>query len=108
MRKLFAALVVPTLAVATLGVVITAPASAAARSHAAMARTWHGTVEKLNAAMGTTESFTVKVGKDLYTVHYDAMTHWTMGSKKDLKAGAMIAVTGTIKGMTIAASSLSL
>ena len=112
MKRLFAALAVPTLAVASLGagvgVAITGPASAAVRSHATMAKTWHGTVKKLNATMGTTESFTVKVGKDLYTVHYDAMTHWTMGSKKDLKAGAMVAVTGTIKGMTIAASSLSL
>jgi hypothetical protein len=116
MKRLFATLVVPTLAVASLGVgvAIGAPAalagaaSAAVRSHAVMPKTWHGTVEKLNATMGTTESFTVKVGKDLYTVHYDAMTHWTMGTKKDLKAGAMVAVTGTIKGMTIAATTLSL
>jgi Domain of unknown function (DUF5666) len=110
MKRLFTALVAPALAVASLGagVATTALASATVRGHATMAKTWHGTVEKLNATMGTTESFTVKVGKDLYTVHYDAMTHWIMGSKKDLKAGAMVAVKGTVKGMTIAASSLSL
>ncbi len=110
MKKLFTVVVVPTLALASLGagVAIVAPASAAVRSHAALAKTWHGTVEKLNANMGTTESFSLKVGKDVYTVHYDSMTHWTMGTKKDLKAGAMVSVTGSVKGMTIAATTLSL
>lgn len=110
MKRLFTCLVVPTLALASLGAVvsITAPASAAVRSHAATSKTWHGTVTKLNETMGTTESFSVKVGKDVYTVHYDAMTHWTMGTKKDLKKGAMVSVTGTVKGMVIAATSLSL
>lgn len=110
MKRLFAALVVPTLALASLGagIAIAAPATAAVRSHAAMAKTWHGTVEKLNTTMGTTESFSVKVGKDVYTVHYDSMTHWTMGSKKDLKVGAMVSVKGTVKGMIITATSLSL
>jgi hypothetical protein len=110
MKRLLTALAIPTLAVASLGAgfAIVAPASAAVHSHATMAKTWHGTVEKLNKTMGTTESFSVKVGKDVYTVHYDSMTHWTMGSKKDLKVGAMVAVMGTVTGMTIAATSLSL
>lgn len=110
MKRLLYSLVVPAVAVLSLAgsAVIDAPANAAVHSHDAMtAKTWHGKVEKLNAAMGTTESFTVAVGMKDYTVHYDAMTHWTMGSKKDLKVGALVTVTGTLSGTTISATKLS-
>jgi hypothetical protein len=41
-----------------------------------------------------------------YVVHYDSMTHWVMGSAKDIKVGALISVTGTLSGKTIAAAKL--
>jgi hypothetical protein len=69
---------------------------------------WHGTVEKVNAKMGTEESFTLKVGMKTYKVDYTTMTKFTMGSSMDVKAGAMISVTGTLSGSTIKASKLSL
>ena len=73
-----------------------------------MAHSWHGTVEKVNAKMGTQESFTLKVGMKIYKVDYTTMTKFTMGSSKNVKAGAMISVTGTLSGSTIHASKLSL
>ncbi|MCU1363005.1 MAG: hypothetical protein JWM55_833 [Acidimicrobiaceae bacterium] len=95
---------------ATLGVNITlsAPVNAVEKSHSTMGvKTWHGKVDKLNASMGTTESFSLSVGMKIYTVHYDSMTHWVMGSKKNLKKGALVTVTGTLSGTTITAAKLS-
>ncbi len=114
MKRLFAGILAPTLLVGALGAgaaltVATNQAGAAVRSHDTMAaKSWHGTVEKVNAPMGTTDSFTLKVGKDVYTVHWNDMTHWVMGTKKDLKAGAMVSVTGTVVQMTISATKLDL
>jgi hypothetical protein len=73
-----------------------------------MTHSWHGTVERVNAKMGTEESFTLKVGMKTYKVDYTTMTKFTMGSSKGVKAGAMISVTGTLSGSTIKASKLSL
>ena len=42
-----------------------------------------------------------------YVVHYDAMTRWVMGSKKNLKVGTLVSVTGTLTHSTIAAAKLS-
>lgn len=110
MRKLLTRLAVPTLALASLGVGVSfaPPATAAVRSHdTMMTKTWHGTVKKLNETMGTTRSFSVEVGKKLYVVHYDAMTHWVMGTRKDITIGRLVTVTGTLKGSTITATKLS-
>jgi hypothetical protein len=35
------------------------------------------------------------------------MTHWVMGSKKNLKVGALVSVTGTLTHSTIAAAKFS-
>jgi hypothetical protein len=110
MKRLIANLAVPTaLVIGTLGLTVaTVGPSSAAVSHASMGvKTWHGKVEKLNETMGTTESFTVKVGMKTYTVHYDSMTHWVMGTKENLKVGALVTVTGTLTVTTIAATKLS-
>lgn len=112
MKKLLAVLVVPAaLSVGTLGAVIAtgAPANAALKAHVATTtKTIHGTVVKLNHPMGTTDSFTLKAGAKTYVVHWDDMTHWVMGSKKDLKVGALISATGTLKGSTLTATKLDL
>ena len=71
------------------------------------AKTWHGKVTKINETMGTSESFSVKVGAPTYVVHYDAMTRFEMGSKRNSKVGALVAVTGTPRSMTISATRLS-
>ena len=109
MKRFIATLALPTaLALGTLGfgVVAAGPASAA-QSHATMkAHTWHGQVGKLNETMGTTESFNLVVGAKTYVVHYDSMTHWVMGSKKNLMVGALVTVTGTLTHSTIAAPKL--
>jgi hypothetical protein len=68
------------------------------------AKTWHGKVTKINETMGTSESFSMKVGAPTYVVHYDAMTRFEMGSKRNIKVGAPLAVTGTLKSMTISAT----
>jgi hypothetical protein len=110
MKRMISSVVVSTFALASLGagVAIAAPATAAVRSHTSMmAKTWHGTLEKLNETMGTTESFSLKVGMKIYTVHYDSMTHWVMGTKRDLKVGALVSVTGALSGTTIVATKLS-
>ena len=72
------------------------------------AHSWHGTVEKVNAMMGSDGSFTMKVGMKTYKVHYTAMTKFTLGSPKKVKAGGMIGVTGTLTGSTIMATKISL
>jgi hypothetical protein len=35
------------------------------------------------------------------------MTHWVMGTAKDVKVGALVTVIGTLSGKTIAAAKLS-
>jgi DNA polymerase-3 subunit alpha len=37
----------------------------------------------------------------------DSMTHWVMGTAKNIKVGALVTVTGTLSGKTIAAAKLS-
>jgi hypothetical protein len=109
MKRLFAAIVLPSaLLVGALGLGLTtvAPVGASEYAHTAMAHTWHGTVTKINAKMGTTSSFSFKSGSHTYVVHWDAMTHFTMGTAKNLKIGALVAVTGTVKGMTITGTTL--
>jgi hypothetical protein len=111
MKRLITKLVLPAaLVVGTIGVsaIAITPAFALEKSHATMAtKTWHGKVDTLNPPMGTTESFSMTVHMKVYIVHYDSMTHWVMGTKKDLKKGALVTVTGTISGTTIAAAKLS-
>ncbi len=109
MKRLIAAIALPgALFVGALGLGVTsvAPAGATEFAHAAMAHTWHGTVTKINAKMGTTSSFSIKSGSHTYVVHWDAMTHFTMGTAKNLKVGALVAVTGTLKGMIITGTTL--
>jgi hypothetical protein len=111
MKRLITRLVVPaTLTLGTLGLglgAVASSASAAPAAHATMAtHTWHGKIVKLDEKMGTTEAFTMTVHMKTYVVHYDSMTHWVMGSAKDIKVGALISVTGTLSGKTIAAAKL--
>jgi hypothetical protein len=109
MKRLFANLVLPSaVALGTLGIGVVGIPAGAAPAHATMrAHTWHGRVGKLNETMGTTESFNLVVGVKTFVVHYDAMTHWVMGSKKNLRVGALVTVTGTLTHSTIAAAKLS-
>jgi hypothetical protein len=109
MKRFLAALVLPGALLAGalgLGVIATTSAGAAEYAHTAMAHTWHGTVTKINAKMGTTSSFSIKSGTHTYVVHWDAMTHFTMGTAKNIKVGALVAVTGTLKGMIITGTKL--
>jgi hypothetical protein len=110
MKRLIAALVLPaTLAVGSLGLAVTlpgAPAGATEYAHTAMHHTWHGTITKIDAKMGTTSAFSFKSGKSTYVVHWDAMTHFTMGKAKNIKVGALVSVTGTLKGMIITGTTL--
>jgi len=82
------------------------PAGATQIAHVAMHHTWHGTVTKINHKMGTQNSFSFKSGMETYVVHWDAMTHFTMGTAKNLKVGALVTVTGTLKGMIITGTTL--
>jgi len=111
MKRVITKVVVPAALVFTtlgVGALATTPANAVEKSHASTAtKTWHGTVDKVNAPMGSTESFSMTVHMKVYTVHYDSMTHWIMGSKANLKKGALVTVTGTLSGTTIAAAKLS-
>ena len=112
MKRLITRLVLPaTLALGTLGLgfgVAAAPAVAAQKSHpTTTTKTWHGKIVKLDAKMGTTEAFSMTVDMKVYVVHYDAMTHWVMGTAKNIKVGALVTVTGTLSGKTIAAAKLS-
>jgi len=110
MKRLVTALLLPaTLAVGSLGLAVTlpgGPASAAEHSHTTMQHTWHGKITKINARMGTTRSFSFVSGKSTYVVHWDAMTHFTMGTSKNIKVGAPVSVTGTLKGMIITSTKL--
>jgi hypothetical protein len=109
MKRLLATLALPSaLALGILSLGVNAIPASAAQAHTVMkAHTWHGKVEKLNETMGTTESFNLVIGAKTYVVHYDAMTHWVMGTKKNLKVGALVTVTGTLTHSTIAATKLS-
>ena len=91
-------------AVATTAVVQVPSASATVM----MTHSWHGTIEKVDAMMGKDGKFTLKDGMKIYTVHYTAMTKFTLGSPKKLKAGGMAAVTGTLSGSTIMATKITL
>ncbi|HVB50350.1 MAG TPA: hypothetical protein VND89_01220 [Acidimicrobiales bacterium] len=105
MKKILAALVLPgVLAVGSLGLGVAltnGPAGAAEHAHKAMDHTWHGKISKINAKMGTTSSFSFVSGSKTYVVHWDAMTHFTMGTAKNIKVRALVTVTGTLKGTTV-------
>ena len=110
MKKILAALVLPSaLAVGSfgLGLALTSgPAGATVRAHTTMDHTWHGKISKINAKMGTTSSFSFVSGSKTYVVHWDAMTHFTMGNAKNVKVGALVTVTGTLKGTIITGTKL--
>jgi hypothetical protein len=110
MKRFLAALLLPaTLAIGSLGLAVTlpgGPAGAAEHSHTTMQHTWHGKISKIDARMGTTSAFGLVSGKHTYVVHWDAMTHFTMGTSKNIKVGALVAVTGTLKGMIITGTKL--
>jgi len=94
---------------ATLGSVsLVTPAFAASTSQTMMAHKWHGTIGMVHAMMGGHGSFTLEVGSKSYTVDYTTMTKFAMGSSKDIKAGGMIGVTGTLSKNIISATSLSI
>jgi hypothetical protein len=105
MKRILAALVLPgALAIGSLGLRCRTHDRARWRdrdAHATMDHTWHGTITKINAKMGTTSSFSFKKGTETYVVHWDAMTHFVMGTAKNIKVGALVTVTGTVKGMII-------
>jgi hypothetical protein len=110
MKRILAVIVLPGALFAGVlgaGVATSVSAGAAEYAHSTMAHTWHGTVTKINAKMGTTSSFSFKTGPHTYVVHWDAMTHFIMGTSKNLKVGAAVAVTGTLKGMIITGTKLS-
>jgi hypothetical protein len=110
MKRIFIALVLPAaLVLGSLGLGVTlasGPAGAAEHAHTTKQHSWHGTISKINAKMGTTSSFSFGSGSKTYVVHWDAMTHFTMGTAKNIKVGALVTVTGTLKGMTIAGTKL--
>ena len=110
MKRFLAALVLPgALAIGSLGLGVAftgAPAGATESAHATMDHTWHGKITKINAKMGTTSSFSFKKGTETYVVHWDAMTHFVMGTAKNIKVGALVTVTGTVKGMIITGTKL--
>jgi hypothetical protein len=110
MKRTLAALLLPgALAVGSLGlgVALTAsPAGAIENAHVTMHHTWHGKITKINAKMGPTSSFSFKQGTETFVVHWNAMTHFTMGTAKNIKVGALVTVTGTLKGMIITGTKL--
>ncbi len=96
----------PLLATSSLVVsTVTADAANASTSHSMMtAHTWKGTITKLDAKMGSTEAFNLKVGMKSYTVHYTSMTKFEMGNAAMLKKGTFMTVTGSLKGGVITAT----
>jgi len=78
MKRIFIALVLPAaLVLGSLGLGVTlasGPAGAAEHAHTTMQHSWHGTISKINAKMGTTSSFSFGSGSKTYVVHWDAMT----------------------------------
>jgi hypothetical protein len=112
MKRLLATLLLPaSLGVASssvLAVVGTSPVGAASQRPAMVqAKTWHGKVTKINETRCTSESFSMKVGAANYVVHYDATTRFEIGSRRNIKVGAPVTMTGTLKSMTISATRLS-
>jgi len=108
-RTLFTLVLPGALALGSLGLgaaFTNAPAGATEYVHTTMHHTWHGTISKINAKMGTTSSFSFVSGSKTYVVRWDAMTHFTMGSAKNIKVGALVSVTGTLKGATITGTTL--
>ena len=69
---------------------------------------WTGTVAKVDAMMGKTDSFHLTVGTHHYVVDYTAKVKFTMGMSSGIVPGKKVTVTGTLKGTTITATSLSL
>jgi hypothetical protein len=110
MKRTFIALALPAaLALGSVGLGVTlpdGPAGAAVHAHTTMDHSWHGTISKIDAKMGTTSAFSFKSGSKTYVVHWDAMTHFVMGTSKNIKVGALVTVTGTVKGMTITGTRL--
>jgi hypothetical protein len=111
MKRIVATLLLPgVLAISSLGlgvVTTSVPASATEYVHTTMDHSWKGTISKINAKMGTTSSFNMKDGRDTYVVHWNSMTHFVRGSKKLIKVGSHLTVTGTVKGMIITATKLN-
>jgi hypothetical protein len=68
--------------------------------------TWHGKISKINARMGTTNSFSLVSSSKTYVARWDAMTNFTMGRTKNIKVGALVSVTGTLKGMIMTGTKL--
>lgn len=110
MNKTLATLLVPAvLGLASLGAVTAGASSAGAvsQSHAMMAHTWHAKVTRIDAKMGSEDSFKVVIDMKTYTVDWNAMTKFEMGKAKDIKVGALVTVTGTLTKTTIKATKLS-
>lgn len=110
MKRMLLVLVLPVaLAMGFLGLGVTlasVPAGAAVHEHTTMQHTWHGKISKINAKMGSTHSFSFVSGSRTYVARWDAMTHFTMGTAKNIKVGALVSVTGTLKGMIITGTKL--
>jgi hypothetical protein len=110
MKRVLIALVLPAaLAFGSVGLGATlasGPAGAAEHALTSMQHTWHGKILKINAKMGTTSSFSFASGSKTYVVHWDAMTHFTMGTAKNVKVGALVTISGVLKGMTITGTKL--
>ncbi len=110
MKRPITALLLPaTLTLGSLGLAVDlpgGPAGAAEHSHTVMQHSWHGKISKIDAKMGTTSAFSIVSGKSTYIVHWDAMTHFVMGTSKNIKVGALVTVTGTLKGMIITGTKL--
>lgn len=113
MKRFQTTLIIPTallvLSLGTFGVVNAGPAAAVSAHATMVTKSWHGKVTKINATMGTTHSFNFEgAHMKIYVVHYDAMTKFTMGTRKDVKVGGPISVTGTLKGKSITATAIDL
>jgi len=104
MKKTVATLLMPAALALTLSV---GPAGAVSHGHAMMTHTWHGKITKVDAKMGSEDSFKVVIDMKTYTVDWNAMTKFVMGNAKDVKKGALVTVTGTLAKNTIKATKLS-
>jgi len=69
---------------------------------------WTGTVAKVDAMRGKTDSFHLTVGTHHYVVDYTSKVKYVMGMSTGIVPGAKVTVTGTLKGSTITATSLSI
>ena len=109
MKKTITTLLVPaTLALASFGAATAGAGTAGAVSNShTMSHTWHGKITKVDAKMGSENSFKVVIDMKTYTVDWNAMTKFEMGNAKDVKTGALVTVTGTLTKNTIRATKLS-